>query len=397
MDSKKMCKTKEPGIYQLADGRYHLRVTVMDPEDRTKQVAARRTLDAGLTLAQASLQRDLLRDELRAQLAPADQAAAPLRHTLASYTVSWIKGKADRLRPAVLKTYCTQLERHILPDLGDVYMDALVRADVEAWVARAERAERAEGVPYSRATVMGWWDVLRMVVRDAVADLQLPLDPTARVRGPQVRVPPKREQQTLSHEELHDLLRAVADYYPQRYAEVITLAYTGMRAGELYGLKWEDFDARGERLTIQRSASHGSGGEVGLPKTGVGRVVYAPPPVVAALEAHRTEQIVEQHPGLAAGWIFPSLTGGVRDGASLRAPLEIAAQAAKITQHVSPQVLRRTFNSLMVASGVDRITLRAQMGHSDEQMTARYAGVRHEVKKQEVTRGLRLASHDTPT
>lgn len=389
---EKAVKTKEPGIYQLSDGRYLLRVTVPHHEDRARMIAVRRTLPEGYTLAQAAVARDSLRDQTRARAAGEDAASAPLRHTLASYTVCWIRAKRERVRAGVLKTYCTQLERHILPELGDLYVDALVRADVEAWVAQAERAQREDGEPYSRYTVMGWWDLLRMVLRDACADLQLPIDPTARVRGPQVRVARKREQGTLSLAELGRLLDAAQTFCPQRHAEIVVLAYTGMRVGELYGLKWEDLDRSGASLTVRRSVSDGV---VGLPKTGDARVVYAPPIVLDALETHRLEQLAAQHPGLAEGWIFPAAHGGPRDGASLRAPLALASEGAKLSIKVGPQILRRTFNTLLIGAGVDKLVLRAQMGHSSERIQERYTGFSVADKRAAVTRGLGLGRKST--
>ena len=62
-------------------------------------------------------------------------------------------------------------------------------------------------------------------------------------------------------------------------------------------------------------------------------------------------------------------------GNSLNAALQIATEAAGIEQKVTPQVLRRSVNTLGVLAGVDRITLRAMMGHTTEEMTQRYAGV----------------------
>ena len=53
---------------------------------------------------------------------------------------------------------------------------------------------------------------------------------------------------------------------------------------------------------------------------------------------------------------------------------------------MTPQVLRRTFNTLLVHAGVDRIVLRSQMGHTSEEMTRRYASVDIGAKHDAVTR-----------
>ena len=79
--------------------------------------------------------------------------------------------------------------------------------------------------------------------------------------------------------------------------------------------------------------------------------------------------------------VFPSRVGTLRTSSSLDAPLEKARRRAGVGFKVTAQVLRRTFNTLMLGAGVDRIVLRAQMGHCSEEMTERYSGVPVESKQ----------------
>ena len=66
---------------------------------------------------------------------------------------------------------------------------------------------------------------------------------------------------------------------------------------------------------------------------------------------------------------------------AIRPTFLLAAEAAKLDQVVSPQVLRRGFNTALLRAGVDRIVLRSILGHCSEEMTARYAGVDSADKK----------------
>jgi integrase len=366
-------KKLAPGITQREDGSIAIEATATV---EGKKRFRRGVLPVGTTLAQAKEAREALRRELTGA-----QAAAPIT-TLADYAVGWLARKAERLRPRVVGTYTTILAHHILPQLGELELTAIRRVDVEGWVAYAEGARKEGGEEYSRPTLMGWWRLLTQVLRDAAADHEL-RDPTERVQGPRVHTTPKREQRTLSAGELGDLLTAAALCVPDRHAEITVLAYTGMRAGELYGLRWEDVDERGECLHIRQSASHG---HLTPPKGGASRVVYAPAAVLDALAAHRRHMIEVQHVGLDTGLVFPSDVGTPRDAGSMLKPLALASVSAGLDQHVTPQVLRRTFNTLMVATGADRIVLRAQMGHCDEATTLRYAGVRIELKRKMVLR-----------
>jgi len=76
----------------------------------------------------------------------------------------------------------------------------------------------------------------------------------------------------------------------------------------------------------------------------------------------------------------------------LHKPLALAASAASIEVKVTAQVLRRTFNTLMVHAGVDRIVLRSVMGHCTEAMTERYAGVGIPAKQAALQRLMALTS-----
>ena len=102
------------------------------------------------------------------------------------------------------------------------------------------------------------------------------------------------------------------------------------------------------------------------------------------------EMIRDQDRGLATGLMCPSKANTPRTNSSLTKPVRTAADAAKLDIIPSPQVLRRTYNTLMVRAGVDRIVLRSQIGHVSEEMTARYMGVSDADKHEAVAKVLGL-------
>ncbi len=108
------------------------------------------------------------------------------------------------------------------------------------------------------------------------------------------------------------------------------------------------------------------------------------------LKAHRERMVAAEHVGLKTGLVFPADNGVHRLSQSLHKPLRLAAEAAGLDIKVTPQVLRRTFNTLMLELKVDRIVLRNQMGHSSEEMTERYAGIPIEAKRRAVSQLLAM-------
>ena len=366
-------KTKYPGVSRLADGRWWIRAYATCPRTG-KARETTRTLAAETTVSQVLLEQVRLTEGLEVAVVA---SAGPPRPTLADCAERWCEVKAARVRRSTAEMYATVLAKRVLPRLGELRLDQLRRSDIERWVAWSEACTMADGRLYSQDTLRGWWRVLCQFVRDACAEHGVP-DPIIRVRPPRVAVEKRRSRRTLSARELGDLLEVILRDDPGRYVEVYVLAHTGMRPGELYALEWADVDEPGERIQIRRAVRHGV---VGSTKTGAGREAALTPTMAELLREHRLGLVAAQHPGLARGLVFPSRTGGYRGPESLHKPLTRASEALGLDVRVGPLILRRTFNTLMVLEGVDRIVLRSQMGHCSEEMTERYAGVPVAAKK----------------
>lgn len=290
-----------------------------------------------------------------------------------------------RLSPSTRETYTATIDKHIVPRLGHLPCKEVTRQALESWVAWAEAQKQKSGKAYTQDTLRQWWRVLQCIVSDMTADLDLPIDPTRRVRPPErPELAAVREQSTLDGNAITRLLDACKDKFPSWYAEVATMALTGARAGEVYGLKWDAIDFTKGQIIIKRAVSRGVLME--RTKTKQQRVVPLARDLAPVLLAHAKQQIDDEAKGLDTGLVFMSVHGKIRDpNSSQKVWIELCKEA-KIEQRLGPQVLRRSMNTLMVAEGVDRITLRAIMGHTSEQMTQRYAGIGHEAKAEALDR-----------
>jgi integrase len=94
---------------------------------------------------------------------------------------------------------------------------------------------------------------------------------------------------------------------------LLTAIFTGLRASELRGLRWDDIDLkRGEVHVRQRADRYG---QIGRPKSDAGeRTIPLPPMVIAALREHRLAS-----PRSALGLVFPNIRGGIDATRSLSA------------------------------------------------------------------------------
>jgi len=348
-------KTKHPGVKKVGSDTYLVRVKVNDPRTgRPRQ--AERLVNGSLPEAVAA--RMALRSEL---LSEATQAASRTR--LSDYAFSWLNGKKNSLKFSTLERYGTALALHIVPVLGDLYMDAIVPADVSRWRDAQRDAPR---------TVNGRLRVLKTMFRDAVADLDLLRDPTARIKA--LAEPPSyddKDPNLVSPEEVHAVVLASREICPTHYPVIATLAFTGMRIGEALALRWSDIDRDAGLIRIQ-SAQYRQ--IVGTTKTGKIRTVPLLPEHAAILDEHRRTLLRTQAPGARGEWVFPSETGRPRFSSTLRKPLAKAVAAAKLSDRLTPHGFRRSFNDALRRHTTSTVQ-RALTGHSTVQMSEHYSHV----------------------
>jgi integrase len=308
------------------------------------------------------------------------------RIRVSAFAKSWIESKAVILDDATCDTYTEALEKHALPALGKFYYDALKPSDVQAWVNRSLQREGKRG-KFSVSTVHRWYRVFRTMTRDAIAQLDLPRDPTMRVRFPDR--PDPLDANALTPDELARFLGAMRTKYPRTYPLAATLAFTGLRFCHASALKWEDIDEKKGVIRIVRKNVHGVIGPVSKKKRAP-KEMPLPKDLADILKKHRKRIVQKQEEGFEDGWVFPAGKDKLREPGSLRKAWLGSLKAAKIEKHFTVHGLRRTFNDLARRAGVDAVITRSITGHVTEQMREHYSTVGLDEKKAAVANVLRL-------
>jgi integrase len=344
-----------------------VRVTWID--SKTGKKKDQKKVIAAASMAEANSHREILRAEL---LTSGTTQRERIR--LGEYASSWMRGKIPTLKPSTRDKYAGTLDQHILPALGDHYVDAISPQDVILW----RDAQHAKA-----STVNSRLRVLRAMLRDAQADLGLLRDPCARVRTLPEKPP---EGNRLKPEDLQRVLAYLRENEPDWYPLFLTMALTGARFGEVSALQWDDIDEDDEVIWIRRSQWQG---RVGTTKTGKVRDVPLPPLLKRVLKQHRQRLIRNQAPGLSEGLVFPSRVGTYRRNASLRKPLGRALQAAGIDDRFTLHGFRRTWNNLLRQVSSSAIT-QSMIGHETEEMFLHYSHIERDEKHNAVERALAL-------
>lgn len=379
--SVKSTPTQYPGVRKVSQGKYWVRVKVKDP--RTGKT---REIDRVLEAARAS-EAAALREQLRKEVLDprSDLGARPRMRELA---LSWLDGKLSELRPSTRRHYADVLDNHILPPLGDVFLDALTATDIVRW---------RDALPGAPASINTRLRLLKTLLADVTHEHGLP-NPAARVSG--VREPKRTKPRTvkvtsmprcpanrLTAPELAAVLSQLRELTPQWYPLMLVLAVTGARWGEVAALCWEHVDLEAGVLRFEQASWRG---HVDGTKTDVIKVVPMPPLLVDVLRVHRRELVSRQAKGLAAGWVFPSRVGRPHaDPSAIRKPLAAALEAAEVGRWVTPHGLRRSFNNLVrqVAAGE---VVRSMTGHVTEAMTEHYSHIELDEKRVAQEAALRL-------
>lgn len=221
-------------------------------------------------------------------------AVDPSRLTVADWLRQWLDQRAPHLRPTTLERYRASVERWLIPAFGRLPLQQLRPAHVQQAYARWQ----AEGL--APATVASHHRVLGRALNDAVR-----LQVVGRAVTQAVEVPAAEGHSlTLEPGTLARVLEAVAaEPQPWRAAGLL-IVHTGMRRGELCGLRWEDIDLDRGELAIRRTRTTTYRGQVveGPTKTKAGqRAVPIAPPAAEALREWRRQQL-EERLAAGAGW-----------------------------------------------------------------------------------------------
>jgi integrase len=264
-------------------------------------------------------------------------------------------------KPSTIEAVRSTLRVHLAPQFGD---HALDRIDVRA-VERFIAAERRDGrAPKSIRNYLG---VLHSIFELGIEKGWTRENPVKRVARPEGQG--NAEIRALTIEEVEAVLAAVPDdaLGSMEGALYLTAAMTGLRQGELLGLRWRDVDWLAGKLRVRRAYVRG---EYGTTKSRRGfRAVPLADRVGAALEllsrrsAFTTdEDLVFGHP----------LNGTPLDRSKVRKRFKNAVKAAQV-RDVRFHDLRHTFGTRMAAVGVPMRTLQEWMGHADFKTTLIYA------------------------
>lgn len=205
----------------------------------------------------------------------------------------WLPAMRRSLRPSTHRSYTQVLGTHVIPALGHVALPALTPPMLTTLYG--ELLDGREGrKPLAPRTVRYAHTITRQALADAAKWNRLTRNPADAAEPPSLRAAKARKMATWDTDQLRRFLGSVSE--DRLYAAWRTAATTGMRRGELLGLRWRDLDLDAARASIVQTLIDGpTAPQLSEPKTDHGRRSLAlDGGTVAVLRAHRKAQAAEK-------------------------------------------------------------------------------------------------------
>lgn len=304
------------GVYKTAEGKYTVKVPVGKyPNGKTRYV--KRSFDTK-------------REAIHAQSAMIQQrenkelVAGP-RTTLMNWCEEVWRNGSDRIEDRTSDGYYRTLKNHVFPVLGKRALKDITSTELQALLSKLRRKYSANTVKNVRVALSAMFTLAlkhNMVIVNPVRATELPrrseYDPTL-VKPP------------WSDEELDAAIMAFEGTNLEM--PFMMLVNTGLRLGELLGLRWEDIDWPTHSISIERTISHVSllqpdGSsiykvQVRKPKTRTSRrVLQLTSPLIDALRIYQSEyELQAMMKGTEwqnSGYVFVNSVGGPVDESRFR-------------------------------------------------------------------------------
>jgi len=302
----------------------------------------------------------------------AGRIVRPGKKTVGEYLAEWIDAVQPTIKPSTWAAYNTHITKYLIPKLGSIRLNQLTTTHVRRIYADLVKEGRI-----GSSTVRRVHATLHRALADAVEDRLLTANP-ASIGHKKLPKAERYDYVTWDGEQLRVFLDHVAD--DRLYAAYHLAAFSGLRRGELLGLRWRDVGLANESISVNRALlalRHETSFSDVKSSHGV-RVIDLDTGTVEVLKEHRKRQMRQMEERLAAGSAWRDDEGLVftqPDGAIVHPDWFSKTFRARVKETNLPMVrlhdLRHGWATIAGKHGVPLKVIQERLGHHSPEFTLR--------------------------
>lgn len=285
--------------------------------------------------------------------AAVELATAPATPTFCNFVATWLADHQVEWRRSHIKVLNSTLNGHLLPAFGDKPVGSITKADILAFRAKLASLPGRTGERLSNKRINGILATMRQILNEA-ADRHGFVSPCATLKPLKVR---KSDIEPFTLDQVQQILATIRpdyrDYFVVRF-------FTGMRTGEVHGLKWQYVDFANRLILIRETFVLG---EDEYTKTDSSqRDIQMSQPVFEALQRQH------QATGKLSQYVFCNREGQPLDNKNFSDRVWYPLLRHLDLKRRRPYQMRHTAATLWLASGEAPEWIARQLGHANTQM-----------------------------